>query len=114
MITNHSLSSNSRAGCRILLRDIFLHRIFTGEGGVELSVDDPDEKVVTAVPALTALTSSTVAVELKMELEPTSVETVKELFDCVYVFESAVLYPRSANFARWCSIFNVCFRSKLQ
>ena len=93
VITNHSLSSNSRAGSLILLHNIFLGTIFTGEGGVELSVDDPDEKVVNAVPALTALACSIVAVE----------------FDCMFVFESDVWYPRSANFLRWCFIFNVCF-----
>ena len=57
---------------------------------MQLSVDDPDDKVVTAVPALSALASSTVAVELKMELEVTAFETIKEWFDCVFVFESAV------------------------
>ena len=50
--------------------------ILTGEGGVELSVEDPEEKVVTAVPSLNALPSNNEAVELNNDLEVTVVVAV--------------------------------------
>ena len=50
--------------------------ILTGEGGVELSVEDPEEKVVTAVPSLNGLPSNNEAEEMNNNLEVTVVVAV--------------------------------------
>ena len=48
----------------------------TGDGGVELSVEDPEAKVETAVPSLNGLPSNNEAVEMKNDLEVTVVVAV--------------------------------------